>query len=57
MNRIFTMLIRQLMNVGIRKGMQMATKGGQKKPRAGQPPVKTNADLKRNAKITNRTIR
>jgi hypothetical protein len=57
MNRIISMIIRQLINVGIRRGMgAMAGRGARTQaPRAGGQGA--NANVKRAAKIARRTMR
>ena len=57
MNRLISMIVRQLINVGMRKGISMATKGGAKKNVGGQAGQGTGANVKRSAKIARRVIR
>ncbi|WP_322892592.1 MULTISPECIES: hypothetical protein [unclassified Yoonia] len=53
MNRLISMIVRQVLNVAMRKGMQMASKTGQK-PRTAAP---TDTNIKQAAKVTRRVIR
>jgi len=57
MNRLISMLVRQLMNVGIRKGISMASGRGAKKAGGSPANPTTGAGTKQAAKIARRTMR
>ncbi|WP_416320662.1 hypothetical protein [Yoonia sp.] len=57
MNRLISMLVRQLMNVGIRKGISMASVRGAKKSGGSSVNPTTGAGTKQAVKIARRTMR
>ncbi|MFN3661847.1 hypothetical protein [Yoonia sp.] len=57
MNRLITMVVRQLMNIGMRKGMQMASKGRAKTGGPGHDMAGQTRKAKQGAKIARRIMR
>ncbi|MBQ2263403.1 MAG: hypothetical protein II336_18835 [Loktanella sp.] len=57
MNRLISMLVRQLMNVGIRKGIQMAANRSRKPGGATPANPDAQASAQRSAKVTRRVNR